>query len=133
MTPMTLVVLTPHEAVFEGEVLSLVLPTTDGEMGFLSGRERTAVEVVPGDIRFRTEQGESILETDGGVAEMTGKTLTILCGTAYYKDEADRRREQRAVELGEERRRQERSLAEYQINRAALIRAFDKIRRTRIK
>ena len=130
MIPFTLVVLTPRGAVFEGEITSLVLPTADGAMGFLAGRERTTVEVVAGDVRYRTSDREYILETDGGIAEMTGKGMTILCGVAYYKDEAEEKKAERSLELEEARARQEKSLAEYKINRAALIRAFDKIRRS---
>ena len=129
----SLAVLTPSEAVFEGEISSVVLPTTDGSIGFLPGRERTIVEVVPGDLTFRTERGDYTLETDGGVAEMNDEGLTVLCGTAYYKEEAETRRLERQSELSEERRRQEQSLADYRMSRVALIRAFDKIRRARIK
>ena len=133
MTPFTLVVLTPREVVFDGKITSLILPTTDGAMGFMAGRERTTVEVVAGDLKFRSAERDHVLETDGGVAEMTGSTMTILCGTAYDKDEAESKKEARSLELDEARLRQEKSLAEYKINRAALIRAFDKIRRARIK
>lgn len=133
MTPFHLVILTPRETVYDGEVLSVVLPTADGAAGFLYLRERTTVEVVPGDLTFRTEQREYTFETDGGIAEMTGERMTFLCGEAYDKNEADARKARRSAELDEERARQERSLAEYKLNRAALIRAFDKIRRSRTK
>ena len=133
MTPFTLTILTPRETVYDGKALSVVLPTADGSAGFLYRRERTTVEVVPGDVKVVTEKGEYLLETDGGIAEMTGDTLTYLCGEAYAKGEADARKARRSAELDEERERQERSLAEYKLNRAALIRAFDKIRRSRTK
>ena len=133
MTPFDLVVLTPREVVFEGKITSLILPTTDGAIGFLAGRERTTVEVLPGDVTFHSGDKAFVLETDGGVAEMTGQTLTLLCGAAYYKEEAEAKKAERSAELDETRARQERSLAEYKINRVALIRAFDKIRRSRIQ
>ena len=130
MSSFDLAVLTPRGAVFEGEITSLVLPTADGAMGFLAGRERTTVELTAGDVKYRTADREYVLETDGGIAEMTGRKMTILCGAAYYKDEAEARKAERSAELDEERARLEKSLAEYKINRAALIRAFDKIRRS---
>ena len=133
MTPFTLEILTPRETVYDGKALSVVLPTADGAVGFLYLRERTTVEVVPGDVKFLTEKGEYIYETDGGIAEMTGNKLTFLCGEAYDKLEAGARKARRSAELDEERARQEKSLAEYKLNRAALIRAFDKIRRSRTK
>ena len=128
MTLLTLRLLTPREVVYEGAALSLVLPTSDGSIGFLPMRERTTVEVVPGDIRIQTQEGDLVMETDGGVAEMCDNVLTVLCGVAYLKEEAAKKRSERASELQEERKRQEQSMQEYKINRAALIRAFDKLR-----
>lgn len=133
MTPFRLVILTPRAQVFDGQATSVVLPTEEGAMGFLAKRERTVVEVVPGDFKFSSEGKEYVLETDGGIAEMTGDEMTFLCGEAYGKEEAEERKLKRSAELDEERARQEQSLAEYKINRAALIRAFDKIRRSRHK
>ena len=133
MTAFSLVLLTPREVVFDGEVTSVVLPTADGQIGFLSGRERTTVEVLPGDVRFQTKEGEVVVETGGGIAEMQSNTLAVLCGAAYLKEEAERKKSERLAELEEARIRQEKSLAEYKINRAALIRAFDKLRRTSAK
>ena len=128
-----LLVLTPRERVYDGEILSLVVPTGDGAVGFLAGREATLSEIVPGSVRFRTEKGEEVLETDGGVMEMTGKEATLLCGAAYYEAEAEERRKARDVELTEEKKRQEQSLAEYKMTRAALMRAFEKFKRNQTK
>lgn len=133
MTSFDLVILTPRSTLYEGKSTSVVLPTEDGSIGFLAGREATVIEVLPGDVKFKEGESEHILETDGGIAEMTGKTLTFLCGEGYDKADAERMRLERTAHLSEERERQERSLAEYKINRAALIRAFDKIRRARTK
>ena len=133
MRDFDLVILTPRATLFDGKATSVVLPTEDGTVGFLAGREATAIEVLPGDVKFKEGESEHILETDGGIAEMNGKRLTILCGEGYDKADAERMRLERTAELSEERERQERSLAEYKLNRAALIRAFDKIRRARTK
>ena len=57
--------------------------------------------------------------------------MTVLCGTAYEKTEAEERKAERAIQLSEQRKKQEQSLADYKINRVALIRAFDKIRHAR--
>lgn len=133
MSEFSLLLLTPREVVYEGEVTSLVLPTADGAMGFLSKRERITVEVLPGDVKFTSSEGEVVLETDGGVAEMQNNVLTLLCGVAYRKEEAAGKRSERASRLEEERKKQEQSLAEYKINRATLIRAFDKLRRKNAK
>lgn len=128
-----LVVLTPRERVYDGEAESVVIPTSDGEIGFLAGREETVVELVAGVLRFRAAGEEIFLETDGGVAEMKGKEMILLCGAAYREEEAEERKKERAAELSETRARQEKSLAEYKMTRAALMRAFDKLKRSKVK
>ena len=105
MTPFRAVVLTPREAVWEGEITSAVLLTEDGKIGFMAGREACVIELMPGTIRFLSEQeGETILETDGGIAETDGKELRILCGTAYRQEDAAERKQARASELEEEKK-----------------------------
>ena len=133
MRDFRLLVLTPRERVYDGDITSLVMPTADGEIGFLAGREETVLEVLPGDLRLRAGKKDTVLETDGGVAHMTGKKLTVLCGVAYPKEVAKEMRARRASELSEERKKQEKSLADYKLTRAALMRAFDKLKRTEVK
>lgn len=129
MKSFPLLVLTPNEVAFEGEITSLVIPTADGTIGFLAGREDCVFAFVPGEFRFETESGTIVLETDGGVLEMNGGKASVLCGTAYPKEEAAFRRSKRASELSEEKRKQEQSLADYKLTRMALVRAFEKLRR----
>lgn len=133
MRDFRLLVLTPRERVYDGDITSLVMPTADGEIGFLAGREETVLEVLPGDLRLRAGKKDMVLETDGGVAHMTGKKLTVLCGVVYPKEAANEMRARRASELSEERKKQEKSLADYKLTRAALMRAFDKLKRTEVK
>ena len=134
MTPFRLTLLTPRDCLFEGEILSLTLPTADGMIGFLAGREQTVVEIVAGDLYFLGPDGtERRYETDGGVFQMKKEEGVILCGAAYPKESAAERRREREETLAEERKRQEQSLADYKLTRAALMRAFDKLKRKRDK
>ena len=134
MRSFPLAVLTPRERAFEGEILSLVLPTEDGEMGFLAGREQTVVEITAGDFRFTDAAGETfIFETDGGVFRMTEKGAVMLVGVAYPKEEAAAKRQERADLLAEDKKKQEQSLADYKMTRAALMRAFEKLKSAKRK
>ena len=129
MKTFPLAVLTPRECAFEGDIRSLVLLTRDGEIGFLADREETVVELIAGDFRLTDAAGRVLVfETDGGVFRITKEGATILCGAAYPKEEAADRREERAARLEEDRKRQEQSLADYKMTRAALLRAFEKLK-----
>ena len=130
MRSFRLIVLTPRERAYDGEISSLVIPTADGEIGFLAGRAATVLELAEGALRFRDREGEEYrFETDGGLFRMTGEDATVLCGAAYRVEEAEEKRRERTAYLEQERARQEQSFAEYQMTRAALIRAFDKLKR----
>lgn len=130
MNTFPLLVLTPRECVYEGEIGSLVLLTEDGEMGFLAGREETVVEILSGDFRLTDAEGDvHVFETDGGVFRTSSEGATMLVGAAYPKELAAERRQERAERLEEDKRRQQQSLADYKMTRAALMRAFEKIKR----
>lgn len=124
-------ILTPRECVYEGEILSLVLPTEDGQIGFLADREETVVEIVAGDLRVKDEAGDThLFESDGGVFRITPEGAYALCGAAYAKEEAADKRREDAERLEADRERQEKSLADYKMTRLALMRAFEKIKRS---
>ncbi|MBO4473137.1 MAG: F0F1 ATP synthase subunit epsilon [Clostridia bacterium] len=124
-------ILTPRECVYEGEILSLVLPTEDGQIGFLSCREETVIQVMAGDFRVTDEAGGThLFETDGGVFRITREGANLLCGAAYHKEEAADKRREDAERLEADRQRQEKSLADYKMTRLALMRAFEKIKRS---
>lgn len=134
MRSFRLAILTPRECVFEGEIQSLTLPTEDGLIGFLAGREQTVTEIVAGDLRFRDQSGaEYCYETDGGVFQMKKEEGVVLCGAAYPKESAAEKRREREETLAEEKKKQEQSLADYKLTRAALMRAFDKLKRKQNK
>jgi len=134
MKPFPLVIMTPRECVYEGEILSLVLPTEDGQIGFLACREETVVQVMAGDLRVRDAAGEvRLFETDGGVFRITRKGANVLCGAAYLKEEAADKRREDAERIEADRQRQEKSLADYKMTRAALMRAFEKLKSTKKK
>ena len=84
--------------------------------------------------RFTDAAGETfIFETDGGVFRMTEKGAVMLVGVAYPKEEAAAKRQERADLLAEDKKKQEQSLADYKMTRAALMRAFEKLKSAKRK
>ena len=124
-------ILTPKGAAYDGEVRSAVLLTADGKIGFLPNREECLLEVMAGELRFCDAKGKELrFETQSGVARMQGNTLTLLCQAAYPQEQAEELRKARKHELSEEKKRRERSLAEYKLTRAGLMRQFEKLKRS---
>lgn len=81
---------TPERPLFSGPVIELVAPGALGEFGVLPGHANLLAELIAGRLRYRTESGERVLAASGGLAEVTGKRVTVLLDAAAYAEELDR-------------------------------------------
>ena len=123
-------ILTPGAPYFEGEIVSLVLPTEEGSIGFLCGREDCVISVSKGALRYTLPSGESVeLFSEGGVAEMKGGVFTFCTEAAYLSAEAEEFRAMREAERAQEALRQARSHEESAAYKVAMAKAFDKLKR----
>lgn len=68
------------ETLFEGEVVSVLLPGKEGLFQVLSGHEAFVSELVSGTIVFKTEEDkeESLVIDKKGVAEVSHHQVTVL-------------------------------------------------------
>jgi len=131
MTPFRFVILTPTERYFDGDVLSLVFPTAEGQIGVLRGRAKCVIAVSSGVLRYTLADGNVITAvTEGGFADVDG-TVTFTTEEICMESEAESFKLRREQERAEERDRQEKSIAEYRMSEAALAKAFDKLKRAR--
>jgi len=120
---------TPLETLADIEITSLVLPTADGEIGILKGREHTILDVAEGILRVKDAEGKEVRYACGeGVAEVTESEVTLLTGEGYLAEEAEEGKRARESALIEERKRQEKSALDYKLTRVALMRAFEKLK-----
>ena len=124
-------VLTPKACYFEGEILSLVLPTEEGSIGFLRGREDCVVSVSEGAFHYTLPSGESVENfSEGGVAEMKDGVFTFCTEAACALADREEIRAIREAERVEEAQRQARSREEYTMYKVAMAKAFDKLKRS---
>jgi len=80
-------VLTPDGVIFEGEVDIAVVPSYDGEIGFMYNHAPLVAELAIGEVRFRTGENLKYLVVDGGFVEMKDNKLIILAEKAVKKEE----------------------------------------------
>lgn len=74
------------------DVYEVILPTADGNIAIFAQHMPLVTTVAPGVIAVRHKKGDAdetrdIFATNGGVAEMTGKTLRLLVDEADYADD----------------------------------------------
>jgi len=132
MNPFPFRILTPTSKYFDGEIVSLVLPTEEGYIGILRGRADCVIAVKAGDvIRYTLPSGEEIrLGSEGGAAEVKGGGVTYCTETAYLESEAADASARREREREEEGAIQARNREEYTMYKVAMAKAFDKLKRS---
>ncbi len=101
-------IITPDETIFDGDVESLTMPTSEGEITVLGGHVPVISVLAPGTVIARKGKEEWFFACSRGVIEVDGKSIRILADTA---DRADKLEEaaveaamSRAEKLAVERR-----------------------------
>ncbi len=95
-------VVTATGTVAEGPVLSVTIPTTDGEITVLPEHAPIVSVIRPGVITTRTEKDEQHLAVSGGFLRVSGESVTILADTAERADDIDRQRAEQARKRAEQ-------------------------------
>jgi F-type H+-transporting ATPase subunit epsilon len=80
----------PARLLFSGEVTSVTIPGTDGEMGIFAGHAPVLSTLRPGVVTITREQGQpEKIFVRGGFAEVNPTGLTLLAETAIPLAELD--------------------------------------------
>jgi F-type H+-transporting ATPase subunit epsilon len=80
----------PARLLFSGEVTSVTLPGTEGDMGILAGHAPVLSTLRPGVVVVTKEGGSTDrIFVRGGFAEVNNAGLTLLAETAIPLDELD--------------------------------------------
>ena len=101
--PMRLEILTAEGVLFDGDVDSVVAPGSEGELGILPSHAALMTMLQPGELRYRTAEGESYLAVHGGFMEVRGDHVIVLADAAEHVDTIDAERAEEAVRRAEER------------------------------
>ena len=133
MSGFTLNISTPEKAFYSGDVESLVITTTEGEMGVLSNHSLMVVALDTAPIRFKTEQGWRVAALAGGFAQIKGERVDILAHSAEWPEEIETNRALEAKKRAEERLRARLNEVEYLRSKVALRRAIMRLNVAKIK
>jgi len=107
---------TPDRLLFEGEVSSVSLPTSTGEITVLPHHIPLISIVVPGSVLVRQGKEEHLFAVSKGVVEIDGKTIHVIVDTAdraeELQEEAIEKAKAEAQKLLRERRDDREGVAE---------------------
>lgn len=76
---MQLDIIAPDTNLYSGEVSSIILPGTDGELGILNSHAPLITTLKKGIVKIKTSNGsEETFETNGGVVEVLNNKVIVL-------------------------------------------------------
>ena len=79
---LTLEIITPDEQVLSTEAVQVILPTSSGETGILTGHVPMVTQVVAGEVPIIRNQQTDFVAVDHGLAKVLGDTVSILTEAA---------------------------------------------------
>ena len=100
---MRLQIITPMKTILDEEVDSVILSTTEGDMGVLYDHEPAVVLLGYKTLSYTQDEVKKYATTLGGFAEITKDKIVILTDASEFADEIDLERAKRAKERAEKR------------------------------
>ena len=102
MATLKLEIVTPGAKIFEGDVDSVLLPGTEGEMGVLPQHEPLVTQLNAGELHIMRQGKTEILAIGEGFAEITGTSVGVLTDGAVNAQDIDEKKAEEAVKRAEE-------------------------------
>ncbi|NEQ37074.1 MAG: F0F1 ATP synthase subunit epsilon [Okeania sp. SIO3I5] len=100
---LTVRVIAPDKTVWDSEAQEVILPSTTGQLGILSGHAPLLTALDTGVMRVRAEKDWMPIALMGGFAEVEADEVTILVNGAERGDDIDKEAARSAYEEAEKR------------------------------
>ncbi|HAL63916.1 MAG: ATP synthase F1 subunit epsilon [Firmicutes bacterium] len=130
MNSFHLCILAADKPFYDGECVSLVIPTDDGSYGVQAHHHNMIAAIISGTVSFQESDGKECeyAAVSQGIMKVENNDVLILVDTAERPDEIDANRAKLDAEEAKEILLQKRSLSEYREAEARLARALTRIK-----
>ena len=129
MNTFTLVILAAEKTFYEGDCISLVVPTPQGHYGIQAMHSNMIAAIIPGVLKFTAPDGKvTVAAVSEGLVKVENNHVLLLVDTAERPDEIDENRAKRSAEQAKEAILQKRSIQDYQLAQAKMARAINRLR-----
>lgn len=99
--PLTLEIVTPENRVYSDTIDTVVIPTTEGEIGILPGHIPLLTQIEHGELRV-TKDGQTLwLAVGGGFAAVEGDHVHVLAEHAISEEKIDENAVEAALKRAE--------------------------------
>jgi F-type H+-transporting ATPase subunit epsilon len=96
MKQIELKIVTPEKVLYQGMVDAVSVSTREGEITVLPDHLPIIAAIKPGELRIKVDGKVNAFSITRGVAEVDGKTITILTDAAEKAEEIDEKRAEEA-------------------------------------
>lgn len=96
-------VLAPDQSVFDGTADEVILPSTSGQVGILTGHVSMLTALDVGVMRLRAGKDWTSIALMGGFAEVEANEVTVLVNGAELGSRIDAAKAEREVEMAEQK------------------------------
>ena len=103
MSKLNLKITTAESEVFSGEVDSITLPASEGEITILPSHVKIISSISSGELRLKIDNEEQILSISGGFVQVNNDLAIILADVAERDNEIDIERAEEALKRAKER------------------------------
>jgi len=129
MTKFFLQILAAEKIFFDGDCISLVIPTIQGQYGIQANHSNMVAAVVPGILKYMLPDGtEFIAVVSEGIVKVEDNQVLLLLDTVERPEEIDENRAKRAAEQAKEALLQKKSIQDYYAAQAKMARAISRLR-----
>lgn len=130
MNSFHLCILAADKPFYDGECVSLVIPTDDGSYGVQAHHQNMIAAIISGTVSFQRSADKDCeyAAVSQGIMKVEDNDVLILVDTAERPDEIDTNRARIDAEEAKEILLQKRSISEYKEAEARLARAITRIR-----
>lgn len=129
MNAFNLKVLAAEKPLYEGDCISLVIPTTQGQYGIQAMHRNMIAAIVPGMLKIVTPDGkENIAAVSEGMVKVENNQVLLLVDTAERPEEIDINHAKRSAEEAKEAILQKKSIQDYRSAQAKMARAISRLK-----
>lgn len=128
MNSFKITVLAADKPFYSGKCESLVVPTSDGEVGIQANHSNMIAAVIPGLIRFTANENTHIAAVSEGIIKVENGEVLVLVDTIERPEEIDVNRANRAIAEAKEAILQKKSIRDYYAAQARMTRAINRLK-----
>ncbi len=99
---MHLDVVSAEESIYSGVVEEILAPGTLGNLGIMPRHSQLITTLKPGELRYKTKDGDVSLFVAGGIMEVQPSIVTVLADTAVRAEDLDEKAAQDAQKRAED-------------------------------